>query len=183
MLNSSKITIQSEQFPGVSYTLRRMTVKRRQSYNQSVRDLSRRMLRLIEEISALEQTDDVKSYVAKVVAWTKGEGPLPVPTGDADKFVALRDEFSDIDSGELVAARLKWGLDSITGYEVDGNSAPDADFLMEHGDESLVREIAAAIDHHKDLSAEESKNSQPLSTSGDPVETALQPSTAQTVSA
>lgn len=182
MSTSSKIIIQSKQFPGVSYTLRRMTVKRRQDYNQSIRGLSRRLIRLIEQIAELERSEDVKSYVAKVQAWSAGEGPLPVPSGDAEKFVALRDQFSDIDNGEMVAARLKWGLDSITGYEVDGNSNPDADFLMEHGDERLVWEISAAIDEHKELSAEEAKNLLPPSISGAPEATAQEHSIVQPAS-
>jgi hypothetical protein len=58
---------------------------------------------------------------------------------------------------EVERLYLRWGLQSIEGLTIDGQSA-SVDGLLEAGPEDLVREILDAIKRECGLSAEERKN-------------------------
>jgi hypothetical protein len=58
---------------------------------------------------------------------------------------------------EIDQLYLRWGLQEITGIQIDGADA-DAERLLEFGPEDLCREVICAIKRECGLSEEERKN-------------------------
>jgi hypothetical protein len=72
-------------------------------------------------------------------------------------------------AAEIDAIHLRWGLESISGLEIDG-AAATAESLLAAGPEELVAEILAAIRREAGLDEDERKNSAPPSISCGPEE-------------
>lgn len=150
MLNfDTKITHQSEAFPGVAFIVRRLNQIQRAKRDLSIvehrrafSDLHARFQKLVEEVKALRDA------------------------GSADAATATEKTALDIDleAGRLLDIHIKpavirSGLLSISGLSLDGQEATIA-AITDHAPDALIDEIYVACELASGLTADQQKNSQ-----------------------
>lgn len=191
--------VESKLFPGVSYTLRRMSVSRRTAFHLAIasylgkqRDIwhEREPLqadlasvvnefRVAESKEPLSTSVSVSEYLAERAANPKIEERFP-----NEKIQQLMDLFAKeqrLDQDEMQPALVRWGLAKIEGLEIDGSPAT-VDSLLDAGPLELFTEIAEKISRVMQLSAVEARNLSSPTTSGAPVAEATSDSSASPAS-
>ncbi len=118
---TSRVAVDSKTHPGVSFTIRRMSIERRAGLTRQLRDL-------LQRIEFLKAGDDPRESLEAALLAT-----------------------------EVDQVYLLWGLDGLSGLEIDGEKAtPEG--LAAAGPEDLCREIVAAVRAECGLTEAERKN-------------------------
>jgi hypothetical protein len=191
-------TIASKLFPGVIYTLKKMSHPRRLAFNLSVSDALARRDDIGREFGPLQEERERIQRETKISPCTcahaeheedtgrcKTEGCdcRTPPTYEVDKRIAeLEVKNSDIVLNEINPALVRWGLAKISGFQIDGRE-PNAELLLSDGPELLVHEIASEITSVMQLSPLEAENFESPSTSGAPADGQTSDSSAPIASA
>lgn len=142
----SSLSFESETFPGVTFTLRKMSEGRRAQ------------LRL----ATAESNARIRNYVRE----SQRISAQPADSRDICRVAELNELIETEVISKLNPAWVRWGLKDITGITVDGNDHPDADLLITEGPSDLTGEILLAIKTTSQMSEEELKNFVLPSTSG-----------------
>lgn len=146
---------ESKTFPGVFYTLYKMSEARRAQLRLLIAEPTSRIRLLLREMGNLEDKHPVTD-----------ENPNR-PEEVVDELIKLSDKMEQISSDEIDPRWLKWGLKKIEGIEIDDQPAtPDS--LTSDGPPALFREIVDRIKRLAQLNGDEEKNSESLTTSGEP---------------
>jgi hypothetical protein len=142
-------------FEGVAFTLNRMTEGRRIKLRLALADATARLRETLVEIRRLKEQE----------------------TPEPKRAAELLDTVTAIVEDEVTPAWVRWGLHAIEGLEIDGQPAT-VESLIESGPTALYAEIAAAVRREAGLSDEQQGESEPLSTSGAPVDGGMSDTTA-----
>lgn len=183
MKYSSYITVESKVCAGVSFTYRKMTVRRRDALEEMQAPVRARMKKIQDEMAPLskryrEAVDQAKATVKPERERLMAEGKsreeaeqlvalpaLGMPDEDLRNLLELSAAITKIDRKELTPAAVEFALVSIAGLEID-DAAATLEMLLECGPDELYREIAEAVAHELGLLPEERENLQSPSTSG-----------------
>lgn len=139
----SKTKHESALFPGVVFTIKKMTERRR---------VQREMTIAILRMKVNEGTAAIKAAI---------EDDANVPAGTADK---LNREFGLLLHTEWYPAWIRWGVHSIDNFEIDGEKAT-VEMAIEFGPTALLEEMFLAVLKESGLMTVEEKNSQSPGTS------------------
>jgi len=152
----SKTTHESKTCPGVSFSLKKMTERRRILREMTVADLRTK----VNEGSAAIKTamENIDNTMA----------------GGLDK---LNRDFAMLLHAEWYPAWIRWGVASIENLDIDGKPAT-IETLIESAPTELLEEIFLTILKESGLSTVEEKNSELLTTSADQVDGRTSDSTA-----
>lgn len=142
---SSIREIDSKVLPGVKLRLKRLTEGRRTALRAALAEATARMRRISREMDAMAK--------------------LSPEEQDIEKLLEAQDRFDEIVATEVNPAWIRWGLASISGLEVDGEEL-GLDRLYDWP-APLFKEALETIRAEADMSAEERKNSELPSTSGE----------------
>lgn len=153
-------TINSRAFPGVTYSLRKMSRGRRTQYMMAMAETLARQSDIQREFSALTQAKEQAEAAAKIEPCVcgdhphSGEKPQCDVTGCAcrkpktDEFerqlAELEVKHAELVISEINPGLVRWGLASISGFEIDGVPAT-AETLITDGPEDLLHEIASEV--------------------------------------
>jgi hypothetical protein len=161
----TKVVIPSVVAPGIVYTIRRLSKKRR-----AERDLALAVHNIrLSELNELAR-DERAPYADRLakevdpVNW-----PDYIPVDVRTKLTDYGEESSNITEIYIKPATIRAGLISIEGLEYDGQKAT-ADLLIENGPDEVAQELYAFILIHQGLSVKEQGNSSSSSDSVGPVD-------------
>jgi hypothetical protein len=154
---SSTKRIESQEIPGVAFTVKRISAKRRD-------DLDELTAPVAEKMEGREEYADLSRE--RVAAKEAGE---VFPTEKELRWLTLNMQAGRLYSREALPAIVRYCLVSIEGLDIDGKPAT-ADALSECSEEAdrLYSEIVREIEKERGLTAPETKNSDSLSTSAAP---------------
>lgn len=154
----SRVTLTSKVagFENVSFTLNRMTEGRRIKLRLKLAAITAKLRESLVEIRKLREQ----------------ENP------DAKRVAELVDTVTTIMEDEVTPTWVRWGLHHIEGLEIDGQPAT-VESLIESGPTQLYDEVAAAVRREAGLTEQEQGESEPLSTSGAPVDGGMSDTTAE----
>lgn len=158
---SSTRTIQSQTFPGVSFTLRKMSDSRRRELYQQIaplkekeRGFQRRFAEIDDRRVPLFDAEGKPKMNVVTAEQERGYA-----TKDDERLVAeIIEDLNEFRDSEISPAYIRWGLLSIDGLDIDDEPAT-IDNLLEYGPADLTQEIIAAIMGKADLDADEKKTS------------------------
>lgn len=154
---TSSKTVESQFAPGVVYTLRKQTERRRAERELSFAPLREKFVALTEKYEALRaEADKLKELV--------------LASHEMSLFVFK----------EWYPAWIRWGIAKIEGLEIDGAVA-DVERLIEEGPDELIQE-AVKVAESGGLSLDEQKNSASPGGSADQAGGTTPTSTAETAS-
>lgn len=148
MTFESKINHESESFPGVKFTVRRLN-----SIQRAKRDAK-----------MLEQRVRISELDAKQRALPKVEPDQP--DSAAVERARLTAELETLESEHFKPAYIRAGMISIEGFEVEGKAGGVED-VLEHAPDELIAEIYLACIRASGLTEIQQGNSQSPSTSTD----------------
>jgi hypothetical protein len=148
------VKVESTVFPGVSFTLNKMSEARRAQLRLMIAEPTSRIRNLLREMGNLEEK------------YPNAE-TSPRPEDVTNELLALSDKMEQISSDEINPKWLKWGLKSIEGLDIDGVPATP-ETLLSDGPPALFMEIVSEIKRVAQLSGDEEKNSASPTTSGEP---------------
>lgn len=149
MKYQSTKTIQSEACDGVSFTVRKVTVRRRA-------ELEDKQSKYRERLRALHDERDPLSE-------EYGATPAGFPTDKLKRLYELTQQIQRIDRDEMTPEAVRHCLVSIDGLTVDDQPAT-LDLVLANGPDELYEEIARAVASELGLLPDERKNSQSPST-------------------
>lgn len=155
---SSTLSVDSHAFPGVRFTLHKMSEARRAAFTLQTAEVQSRLRALNRQ-------------AAKLIQQVKENAELaPELDGQIEDLYA---QTTALVSGELNPAYVRWGLKYITGLELHDDDQPDivleiktADQLIADGPPELFAEICGAIIAAANMTEAELKNFKLPSTSG-----------------
>jgi hypothetical protein len=150
----SKTTHESTLYPGVVYTIRKMTERRRVQREMTIAPLRMRVN---------ESTAAIKAALND-----------PDSAGAADQ---LNREFGLLLHTEWYPAWIRWGVSALDNFEIDGEKA-SIEMAIESGPTELLEEMFLAILGEAGLKPVEEKNLEAPSTSDGPVDGKTNDSTA-----
>lgn len=154
----SKTTHPSKTTEGVSFVLKKMNERRRIERELAIADVRGR---LNEAGRAADEA--LKAFIeADRLAQNVPDTPRP-PSGAFDQ---AKLDFDRVLRMEWYPAWIRWGLDSIEGFEIDGAKAGIEELLGEGGPDELLKEIFDQIIVESGLGPEKSGNSPPPGASG-----------------
>jgi hypothetical protein len=162
----SQIRKESQVFPGVFYTLHKMSEARRSQLRLKIAESTSRIRYLLREMGKVEE---------------KYPDADNRPDEATDQLIKLSDQMEEISQGSINPAWLMWGCKSIEGLEIDGVAA-DPKMLHEFGPPALYSEIVEDIKKTAQLNGEEEKNSESPTISGEATDGAKSDSSAVTAS-
>ena len=147
MKYTSKKTLHSklEGYEDVAFTLKKMAEGRRVALNMSLADAKATLRDLIAESQTI-LPDTPEGQVAP-----------PIDPAQFAKYQTLSDRINTLVEKDINMAWLRWGLDSITGLEIDGQPCT-VETLISDGPPELFAEILTAIRSEAELSTEARKN-------------------------
>jgi len=143
------ITFESQVFPGVSFTLRKMSEARRAEFTLATSDMQSRLLALTRESSALLES--------------LPQGAEVIAPDAAATIEDLHVKVTSLIAQELNPAYVRWGLKCIAGLDLEddeGNSAAltTAEALIADGPPELFAEICGAVRSASSMTEAELKN-------------------------
>lgn len=141
----SRTKHESTAFPGVTFTIHKMTERRRVKRELIIAPLRQRVN---EDGAAVRAAMDDES----------------LPKGTADR---LNREFGNFLTTEWYPAWLRWGLYAIEGFQLNDVDATVEDMCGEDAPDDLVAEILKAIYEASGITVTEQKNSPEPSSSED----------------
>lgn len=156
---SSTLSVDSQTFPGVRFTLHKMSEARRAAFTLQTAELQSRLRSLNRQaMKIIQQVKDAAE-------------PGPELDGQIEDLHA---QTTALVSGELNPAYVRWGLKSITGLAVlnddDAEAAPveikTAEALIADGPPELFAEICGAIISASSMTEADLKNFKLPSISG-----------------
>ena len=158
----SRIVKESElpEFPGVRFTLNRMSEGRRIKLRLKLAEAVAEMRELVAEGAAIEQQ--------------------PAETRDLRRLTGIVDGIRAIKAEKINPVWVRWGLSVIEGLEIDGAPAT-VDTLIEDGPPELYAEILKAIQTEAGLTDAQQGESEPPTTSGESVDGGMSDTTAENV--
>lgn len=139
--------VNSVEFPGVSFVLRKMTEERRISLRQKQAEGLDKIAKIAREMAAIQRE--------------------PEEVRDRQKLAELSDQWDFIQREEISPITLKWGLASMEGLSVDGRPATIDNYR--EWPSALFDEVLNMIAIEIGLNGAEEKNSESPTTSGAPV--------------
>jgi hypothetical protein len=137
----SKVSIDSEAAPGVTYVIRRLSKLQRAKRDIPVLAERVKFTELYKEYQKLDEPKDAAVHET-----------------NAPRLAALDYEMGLLMDAHLKPAAIRAGLVSIEGFAVEGY-AQAADAVIQCGDDSLIDEIWGHCEALAGLSGEQQKNS------------------------
>jgi hypothetical protein len=134
---SSSHTLQSEVFPGVTFTLRKMSDSRRAELRLKTAKSNATVRELVKESQ-------------KVMA-------QPEESRDLARIAEIHEMIETEVISVLNPTWLRWGLKSVSGMTIDGQE-PNVELLLAEGPSDLVAEILVTIKRVSHMSEDELKN-------------------------
>ncbi len=147
-------------FPGVKFTLRKMTEGRRMDLRKQLAGPNQRARDILREQSELEKVEEEQRETIKIMN--------------------LQDEFDGLMLEVVNPIWIVWGCKQIEGLEVDGDSLSVEDW--KNWPSALFDEILTAIKSEAELNGAERKNFVSPITSGGPADGSQSPSSAGSAS-
>jgi hypothetical protein len=147
----SQIRKESKTFPGVFYTLNKMSEARRANLRLRIAEPTSKIRNLLREMGKIEE-----SYPP-----TQENRPEAV----MDDLMKLADQMEELSASKINPEWLKWGCKKIEGLEIDGVEATP-ELLITDGPPILFAEIVDEIKRLAQLNGDEEKNSASPTTSG-----------------
>ena len=150
----SQFIEKSTAFPGVEFTIRTLNTIARAERDASIMDQRLEYSRLTSERAT--QFKALVGDEGSIEDRNARANALPL-----DKRLAIieLDERADaIYQRHIVPATIRAAFVSISGYELDGDSAPGVDALIAGAPDELLAEIHAACVRGSSLTGEEAKN-------------------------
>ena len=144
--HSTVSTFESENFPGVSVMLRRMTEGRRIELRKLIAEPNRRIRVIIRDQAIVEKE--------------------PEETRDNAKWLELQDEYDGIMVEKINPAWITWGVRQIEGLEVDGRTLTVEDW--KDWPSALFNEVLDAVKNETELNGVQRKDPESPTTSGAP---------------
>ncbi len=188
---------ESKLVPGVKYKLRKMSHGRRMEYNergagvfQKLLEIDREREPLLEEIRRSENAAKISpcscSHDAEKHSAETGrclepgcDCRHPQLTDEARRLADLNMKSFQLIVDELYPLRIRWGVASIEGLDIDGKPAT-VDALLEAMPDAVIAELAGEIDRLMKLSPEEQLAFRSPGTSAAPVAGQTQSTSAAT---
>jgi hypothetical protein len=152
--------IESKVCPEVRFTIRKASYARKVAYNRATAQYREERGQIAQEY--LEDWNE-HSAELKAAAEEKRDYNLPKTLARVQEG-AMRLKILDFE--KKIPALLDIGFVSIEGIEISGTEAVTLEVLKAEGPDTLLLEIAAAIEHDLGLSEEEQGNSERPITSG-----------------
>ena len=144
---------ESATFPGVFYTMNRMSEARRAQLRLRIAESTSRIRNLLREMSSIEEKYPFTPEKAR-------------PEEIDSELMVLGDKMEQISSDEINPQWLMWGLKGLEGLEIDGVAATP-ELLISDGPPALFTEIVTEIKRVAQLSGDEEKNSGSPTISGE----------------
>jgi signal recognition particle subunit SEC65 len=142
---------ESQKYPGVFYTLKKMSEGRRVALRLLIAEPTAEIRSILREMRHIEeQYPDFKER----------------PEHATQQMFDLADRMDGITISKIDPFWLRWGLKELEGLEIDDQPA-DAELLISDGPPGLFEEIVEAIKVLAQLNGEEEKNSESPTTSGE----------------
>lgn len=141
---------ESKIFPGVFYTLNRMSEARRVQLRLRIAEPTAEVRRLLREMSKIEQVPEEN----------RDEQTM-------EQLVTLADQMDVLSTQKIDPEWLRWGCKKVEGLMIDDQEA-DVEMLISEGPPALFDEIVGEIKKLAQLSGDEEKNSESPTTSGEP---------------
>jgi hypothetical protein len=139
-------TVESTEFPGVTYSLYRMTEKRRRELRAKVAQANKVMRDLMRQQGALmKQGDDDR---------------------DEMTLVELQEKFDQVVGEELNPAYVLWGVQKIAGLSIRGQELGVEDWA--EWPSALFEEVLAAVKAEAEMNGSAKKPLSLATISGDP---------------
>jgi hypothetical protein len=177
-------SFESLAFPGVTVKLKKMSSRRRAEFNLSMAPL---LAKARESAIASEPLEQEYLDFQKALETAKASNAvLPeakqseLPKFPDDKSIALQSVWNEqrrFEQDEMTGPLLRWGIQSISGLNIDEKPA-DVGSLIEAGPPELAEELVKEVTRVMRLSSAEIKNSASPTTSEVPVDGATNSSTA-----
>jgi len=182
MNHISTKTIESKVCQGASFTIKKMTVRRKQALDDKQAPFGERLRPLREELAPLNREYSQAWEAAKAAikperdklaaeGITKEEAEKRAPVGKVDfpderfqRWSELTEKIRRIDRDEMTPAAVRFCLVKIEGLEIDGIPAT-LESLLENGPDEFYDELAQAVARELGLLPEEATNLGSLSTS------------------
>lgn len=179
---SSTRRVESRLYPGVSYTLKRMSDARRQELLRAIapaKEKEREFARRFRELDAKRVPAKNEDGTPKMNEET-GEQIREFTDKEIEQeMMYLLDDLTAFKQSEVYPAYIRWGLSKIEGLEIDDQPAT-VETLLELGPDDLVEEILAEIQGRSELSGDEEKNFASPSTGSGEATAQVNPSNATT---
>lgn len=154
----STLTIGSLAFPGVTFTLKKMSEARRADFRLRMASVQAKLRDLLREAQALGES-------------VNKNGQDGMDSKTANRIDDINADVAGLLATEMDPEYVRWGLkriEGLTGEDEDGNdiALTTADQLIADGPPELFAEICAAIRAASTMSEEELKNFRLPSISG-----------------
>lgn len=162
---ASSFEVPSKAIEGVSFSLRKMSEARRIDFRLRTAEAQAKLRALTMEATSLQAQARTDSSPALI-----------------DRIEDVSERITAVVSGEINPAYVRWGLKSISGIEIDGEPAT-VESLIDAGPSDLFAEICGIIQASSGMTDEEIKNCAWLTTSGVPMVTTDQNTSAQSADA
>lgn len=150
----STVRKESTTFPGVFYTLNKMSEARRSQLRLKIAEPNSQIRLKLREMERIE-----KEYPELEAR----------PEELMDQILALAEEMDEIQMNKIDPEWIRWGLKSVEGLEIDDEPATP-ELLISAGPPKLFSEILGEIKAQAQLNGEEEKNSESPTTSGQPTD-------------
>jgi len=144
----TKTTVQSETFPGVSFTVRTLNSVQRARRDAAIAEQRREYTRLTTELAAL-----VQQHIGSGTAEQRSAKLTALEPGVSLQMASLDDEARLIYDQHIAPAMVRAALVSI-----DGPDGLTVETLFDEAPDELIEEIAKSCGDASGLSAEKQKN-------------------------
>ncbi len=148
----TQVRKESKLFPGVFYTLTKMSEARRANLRLRIAEPTSKIRNLLREMGKIEERYPIVEGSSR-------------PDDVIDELMKLADQMEEVSANKINPEWLRWGCKKIEGLQIDGVEAtPEA--LIDDGPPALFAEIVDEIKRVAQMNGEEEKNSESPTTSG-----------------